>query len=240
VLSDDDRHRIEQDEQLREQVRRIFNEEQKDLQFREASSKSPLRRLTAFLQTSLGTALIIWFLSSIVVTALSEMQKDAAADRETSKLLQRIRTEVAVRTREAEAQVTRMNSLVQGASNTVSSPEASARYIYNLMSTAPTRGPEGSQPANVHPEYKEVSLYGLVALYAELTDFRSLEPLLSRLDQLSVDALALQNRSAQAQEEPDRLMRGQKGQRIEVSREKLALDTKLAIDEIQQSLGLRD
>lgn len=70
-MLEEDRNRIQEEEMVRETARRILDEERRRREIEQAANEPVKKKVLAFFQTTLGTGLLIWFLSSVVVASVS-------------------------------------------------------------------------------------------------------------------------------------------------------------------------
>jgi hypothetical protein len=158
---EEDRNRIEEEEMIRETARRILDEERRRRQ-KEQAAKEPFRKKAlAFLQTTLGTGLLIWFLSSVVVASVSygftRWQADQAAKRESAETISKINIEMAARIRPLRALVDAELAKIDRDWNKI----IPAR-INTYITSSPQNEKERDPITNIYPEYSDLSMLALI------------------------------------------------------------------------------
>jgi hypothetical protein len=163
-MLEEDRIRITEEEMIREVARQILADERKR-QEKERRSKGSLRKRTgAFFQTTLGTGLVIWFLTSVVVAVLSwgfaNWRTHETAIHQREDAISHMNIEVASRLRALNTQI---NSELNRTNASDYYPDSlAAGIIYDFITSSPEKAAASKWPiVNLYPTYNNLSILGL-------------------------------------------------------------------------------
>ena len=159
-MLDEDKVRIAEEEMIRERARQILKEETEKHEKEQESRQSPGKKAWAFLQTTLGTGLIIWFLTSVLVATISwsftQWQANRTADRQRIEAISQINHEMAARLHALNAVVdAELAKLQHQKSYRPSSESVDAIYAYMIAT------PKDYPMINIFPQFNNVSMLGL-------------------------------------------------------------------------------
>jgi hypothetical protein len=167
MLSDNDKRRIEEEEVLRERVRRLLREEGQLTVTERRSIRMLPKRIIAFLQTSLGTALLIWLLSSVVLTSFVKAREAQVAASAAAKTADRIYEEIYTRSI-AISRISYRELSVPGL--TPNSRRQYAIFLENAITLDPSTTHDPVRYPNVYPEYRTASLLALLGILRETSE----------------------------------------------------------------------
>jgi hypothetical protein len=168
----------------------MLNEERKAIEAEEASKRSTPAKTVAFLQTALGTAIVVWFLTSVVVTGvtllISKELADAANRREAKAELDKINVEITARISQFDPNP-QLRDFQKPPSAEFSC--AYANIVGDVVNVAPSRR---AGLLSIYPEFNNLSLFALVTIFHE----RSIDK--DQKDQAESVLQALKELSSQA------------------------------------------